>query len=103
MSWQYILYSVDSGVAHVVLNRPEKLNALGMGPGSNRGELAEALEQADADPAAGAIRCTDLAERLARMPREAVMLTKASIDSMLEAAGRGAGRSVGRLHDMLTQ
>jgi enoyl-CoA hydratase/carnithine racemase len=36
MNWQYILYNVDSGVAHVVLNRPEKLNALGMGPGSNR-------------------------------------------------------------------
>src|ERR1039457_4721420 len=45
MNWQYILYNVDSGVAHVVLNRPEKLNALGMGPGSNRVELAEALEQ----------------------------------------------------------
>jgi len=47
MNWQYILYNVDSGVAHVVLNRPEKLNALGMGPGSNRVELAEALEQAE--------------------------------------------------------
>src|ERR1039458_3005932 len=54
MNWQYILYNVDSGVAHVVLNHPEKLNALGMGPGSNRVELAEALEQADADPAVGA-------------------------------------------------
>jgi len=48
-------------------------------------------------------RCTDLAQRLARMPREAVILNKASIDSMLEAAGRGAGRSVGRLHDVLTR
>lgn len=237
MNWQYILYRVDNGVAHVVLNRPEKLNALGMGPGSNRVELAEALEQADAHPDVGAIlvsaagrafcaggdiagvprisspfgnkafvdeldatlarvrrirkpivaavhglvlgsglgltalfdfviaaegtrfgliegrvghpgateivplvgaawakylmltgeiigarraasiglvleveepdellaRCTDLAERLARMPREAVMLNKASIEAMLEAAGRGAGRSVGRLHDALTR
>jgi enoyl-CoA hydratase/carnithine racemase len=237
LSWQYILYRVDNGVAHVVLNRPDKLNALGMGPGSNRVELAEALEQADADPDVGAIlvsaagrafcaggdmtgvarisspfgnktfvdeldatlarvrgvrkpivaavhglvlgsglgltalfdfviaaegtrfgliegrvghpgateivplvgaawakylmltgetidarraaaiglvleveepdellaRCTDLAERLARMPREAVMLNKASIEAMLEAAGRGAGRSVGRLHDALTR
>jgi enoyl-CoA hydratase/carnithine racemase len=235
MSWQHILYTVESGVAHVVLNRPEKLNALGMGPGSNRVELVEALEQADSDPVARAIlvsargrafcaggdmvgvprvrspfgnknfvdeldilharvrrvhkpivaavhglvlgsglgltalfdiviaaegtrfgliegrighpgateivplvgagwakylmltgeiidarraaaiglileveeadeliaRCTDLAERLARMPREAVILNKASIDSMVEAAGRGAGRSVGRLHDAL--
>jgi enoyl-CoA hydratase/carnithine racemase len=237
LNWQYILYRVDNGVAHVVLNRPEKLNALGMGPGSNRVELAEALEKADADPDVGAMlvsaagrafcaggdmagvprisspfgnkafvdeldatlarvrrirkpivaavhglvlgsglgltalfdfviaaegtrfgliegrvghpgateivplvgaawakylmltgeiidarraasiglvleveepdellpRCTDLAERLARMPREAVMLNKASIEAMLEAAGRGAGRSVGRLHDALTR
>src|ERR1700761_5620767 len=54
-TWQHILYRVESGVAHVVLNRPEKLNALGMGPGSNRVELAEAMEQADADPEVGAI------------------------------------------------
>jgi enoyl-CoA hydratase/carnithine racemase len=237
MAWQHILYSAESGVAHVVLNRPEKLNALGMGPGSNRVELVEALEQGDADPAVGSIlvsargrafcaggdmvgvpgvgspfdnksfvdeldvlharvrrvrkpvvaavhglvlgsglgltalfdfviaaegtrfgliegrighpgateivplvgaawakylmltgeiidarraaaiglileveeadellaRCADLAERLARMPREAVILNKASIDGMIEAAGRGAGRSVGRLHDALTR
>ena len=235
--WQHILYSVESGVAHVVLNRPERLNALGIGPGSNRVELAEALEQADADPEVGAIlvsaagrafcaggdmvgvariqsplgnkafvddldavharirgvskpsvaavhglvlgsgmgltalfdfviaaegtrfglvegrvghpgateivplvgaawakylmltgeiidarraaaiglileieepdellaRCADLAGRLARMPRAAVILNKASIDSMLEAAGRGAGRSIGRVHDVLTR
>jgi enoyl-CoA hydratase/carnithine racemase len=55
------------------------------------------------EPDALLARCTDLAERLARMPREAVVLNKASIDSILEAAGRGAGRSVGRLHDVLTR
>src|ERR1700749_4818107 len=54
-TWQHVLYRVESGVAHIVLNRPEKLNALGIGPGSNRVELAEAMEQADADPAVGAI------------------------------------------------
>lgn len=236
-TWQHVLYRVESGVAHIVLNRPEKLNALGIGPGSNRVELAEAMEQADADPAVGAIlvsaagrafcaggdltgvprvkspfgnkafvddldalharirrvskpsvaavhglvlgsgvgltalfdfviaaegtrfgliegrvghpgateivplvgaawakylmltgevidarraaaiglvleveeadelldRCTDLARRLARMPRAAVILNKASIDSMLEAAGRSAGRSIGRAHDVLTR
>jgi enoyl-CoA hydratase/carnithine racemase len=48
-------------------------------------------------------RCTDLARRLARMPRAAAALNKASIDSMLEAAGRGAGRSIGRAHDVLTR
>jgi enoyl-CoA hydratase/carnithine racemase len=55
MGPRQVLYRVDAGVAHVVLNRPEKLNALGIGPGSNRAQLAEAMEQADADPAVGAI------------------------------------------------
>lgn len=237
MTWQHLLYEVESGVAHIVLNRPEKLNALGMGPGSNRVELVEALEHADADPEVGAIllsaagrafcaggdmvgvprirspfdnhvfieeldrlhgriralrkptvaavhglclgsglglaalfdfviasedarfglvegrvghpgatevvplvgpawakylmltgeiidayraesiglvltvepasalldRCRELAGRLARMPREAVVLNKASIDSMLEAMGRGVGRSIGRAHDVVTR
>jgi enoyl-CoA hydratase/carnithine racemase len=236
-TYQHIRYSVESGVAHVVLSRPEKLNALGMGPGSNRVELAEAMERADADPEVGAIlvsaagrafcaggdltgvprvsspfgnkafiddldavharirhvskpsvaavhglvlgsglgltalfdfviaaegtrfglvegrighpgateivplvgaawakylmltgeiidarraaaiglvleveepgelltRCGDLARRLARMPRTAVIMNKASIDAMIEAAGQGAGRSVGRAHDVLTR
>lgn len=55
MDWQHILYSVDDGVAHIVLNRPEKLNALGIGPGSNRQELVDALETADRDDEVGAI------------------------------------------------
>ncbi|MDO8389500.1 MAG: enoyl-CoA hydratase/isomerase family protein [Actinomycetota bacterium] len=55
MDWQHILYSVDDGVAHVVLNRPEKLNALGLGRGSNRQELVDALELADSDDSVGAI------------------------------------------------
>ena len=29
MNWQYVLYSVENGVAHVVLNRPEILNRIG--------------------------------------------------------------------------
>ena len=49
VDWQHILYSVDDGVAHIVLNRPEKLNALGIGAGSNRQELVDALELADRD------------------------------------------------------
>ena len=64
--WQHILYRVESGVAHVVLNRPEKLNALGMGPGSNRVELAEAIEQADADPEVGAILVSAAGPRVLR-------------------------------------
>ncbi|WP_298233049.1 enoyl-CoA hydratase/isomerase family protein [uncultured Azohydromonas sp.] len=44
-----------NGVAHVVLARPDKLNALAFGPGSNRAEIAAALQWADADPDTGAI------------------------------------------------
>lgn len=44
-----------AGVAHLVLARPDKLNALGFGPGSNRDEIARALQLADADPEVGAI------------------------------------------------
>lgn len=55
MTWQHLIYDVEAGVAHIVLNRPERLNALGVGPGSNRQELVDALEQADADPEVGAI------------------------------------------------
>lgn len=43
------------GVAHVVLARPDKLNALGFGPGSNRAEIAAALQWADGDPDVGAV------------------------------------------------
>lgn len=44
-----------AGVAHLVLARPDKLNALGFGLGSNRDEIVRALQQADADPEVGAI------------------------------------------------
>jgi len=53
--YQKILVEVREGVAHVVLNRPERLNALDFGPGSMREEILTALAQADADPAVGAI------------------------------------------------
>ena len=55
MDWQHIIYNVGNGVAHIVLNRPEKLNALGIGPGSNRQELVDALELADRDDEVGSI------------------------------------------------
>ncbi len=56
--FQHLLYAVRDGVAVVTLNRPERLNALGMGPGSNREELLTALALADADDAVGAIVLT---------------------------------------------
>jgi len=48
-------YSVDDGVAHLVLDRPERLNALDFGPGSLREQVLEALAEADRNDAVGAI------------------------------------------------
>lgn len=58
MDCQHILYKTEGHVAYVVLNRPDKLNALGVGPGSNRVEIVEALEHADRDPHINAILIT---------------------------------------------
>mgnify|MGYP003674597498 CR=1 FL=1 len=236
-NYRHILYTVEEGVAHVVLNRPERMNALGIGPGSNRDEIQQALAAADADDAVGSIllrangkafcaggdltgaaptetpfdefvfnrqivdfyaairrvkkpvlaavhglclgsamgliaqcdvvvagddarfgliegrlghpgateivplvgaawakfliltgelidaetaariglvltveptadlaaRATDLARRMASLPREGVILNKACIDAMSEAMGRAAGRTAGRAHDMVTK
>jgi enoyl-CoA hydratase/carnithine racemase len=48
-------------------------------------------------------RATDLAERLARMPREALGLNKAAIEAVLETSGRAAGRIAGRERDAITK
>lgn len=53
--YTYIRYEVRAGVARVTLSRPDRLNALGMGPGSSRAEIAEALRAADRDPQVGAV------------------------------------------------
>ena len=55
MAFQHLLIEKRDGVCEIVLNRPEKLNALGIGPGSNREEIAAALAQADADNEVGCI------------------------------------------------
>lgn len=49
------LYEVRDGVAHIILNRPDRLNALDFGPGSIREEILVALERADNDLTVGAI------------------------------------------------
>lgn len=46
---------------------------------------------------------TELCERIARMPRDAVRLNKAAIDRAAEAAGRAAGRLAGRATDAVTK
>ncbi len=237
-AYKHILYEDRTGVAQIILNRPDKLNALGIGPGSNREEIAQALETASADESVGCVlirangrafcaggdltqgeavanaprdnqifnekilafnaavravrkpviaavhglcvgtgmgfvsqcdfviaaddarfgliegrighpgasdlvpvigaawtkyliftgemidaframqiglvlnvepsaqflaRATDLAERLARMPREALHLNKVCIENVLEASGRAAGRLAGRAHDAITK
>jgi len=48
-------------------------------------------------------RCAELARRIARMPRDGVMLNKACIDNVAEATGRGIGRLVGRPFDAITK
>ena len=53
--FRHITLGTEDGVAHLVLNRPDKLNALGIGPGSSRDEIARAIARADADDAVGAI------------------------------------------------
>lgn len=51
----HIRYAVGNGIAEVVLARPDKRNALGVGPGSSREEIAAALRRADADDEVGCI------------------------------------------------
>lgn len=55
MQYQHLLLEKVEGVLEIVLNRPEKLNALGIGKGSNRDEILAALQQADADDEVGCI------------------------------------------------
>ena len=54
---QHIRYACAQGVAHLVLSRPEKRNALGIGPGSMRDEIRTALQWADHDDE---VRCVVL-------------------------------------------
>lgn len=49
MSFQHLLLKSRAGTAHLVLNRPDKLNALGFGSGSSRDEIVLALQAADQD------------------------------------------------------
>nr|WP_225952710.1 acryloyl-CoA reductase [Mycobacterium sp. OAS707] len=45
----------NDGVAHIRLNRPERMNALGLGRGSSRDEIADAMHTADKDSTSGCI------------------------------------------------
>lgn len=54
-AYQHIQYEVRGGVARITLNRPDKLNALGMGPGSSRTEIVAAFGEAERNERVGAI------------------------------------------------
>lgn len=47
-------------------------------------------------------RARDLASRLTRMPREAVALTKRTVDAVADASGDAAGRLAGTAHEAVT-
>jgi enoyl-CoA hydratase/carnithine racemase len=47
-------------------------------------------------------RARDLAQRLARLPREAALLNKRAVDAIADAAGDAAGLVAGRAHDSVT-
>lgn len=53
--FRYITYRLQDGVACITLNQPERMNVLGIGPGSSRDEIARALVLADADGQAGVV------------------------------------------------
>lgn len=55
VEFDHLTYEARSGVAHVVLDRPEKRNALSAAPGGTRDQLLAALDQAAADPQVGSV------------------------------------------------
>lgn len=53
MEFQHVEHQIREGVGHLILARPEKMNALGVGPGSSRDEIQRALAAADASDGVG--------------------------------------------------
>ena len=87
MTYNNIIYETDERLAFITLNRPEKLNALSH---ALRGEVYDAMKEAEADPAIGVIilkgagRAFSAGYDLAPNPDEAERLRKPP----LEDAGR---------------
>jgi hypothetical protein len=48
-------------------------------------------------------RVSDLAGRIARMPRETVVMNKATVNAISDAGGRVAGRITGLPHEVITR
>lgn len=55
MSFSHIRLEVADRVASIVLANPDRMNVLGIGPGSSRDEIARAAAQADASEEVGCI------------------------------------------------
>jgi len=55
MELDHLRYETHDGIAEIVLDRPEVLNALSAGPGGTRDQILAALAEAGADPAVGAV------------------------------------------------
>ena len=52
MTYNNVIYETDDRLAYITLNRPEKLNPLSH---ALRGEVYDAMRQAESDPAIGVI------------------------------------------------
>jgi enoyl-CoA hydratase/carnithine racemase len=50
-----IAYGKSDGVAEIALNRPDRLNPISARPGGTRDQILDALADAEADPAIGAV------------------------------------------------
>ena len=55
MDLDEITYATRDGVGHIVLDRPDQLNAISGRPGGMRDQVVWALEQAEADEKVGCV------------------------------------------------
>ena len=60
MDYQFIIYEKSEGIATITINRPEVRNALTQ---ALMGELADAIEQADADEEVSVLVLTGAGEK----------------------------------------
>lgn len=106
---RYVRYEVDGAIARIILDRPDRLNAIvdPMLP-----QLREAVERADADPAVhvailfAAVPAAQLdthveqvAARIASVPRSQLALAKTVVNQAYEAMGLSTTQLLATLFD----